>query len=103
MTSAFRRSLLYGSKFNIREIGNRSDVEYREANSLLEKAVQRYNNVVFVDRDSLFRTSDANGDLTKDGIPVSLDGGHISIPGARDAAASFLQSNAYRDLMSRLR
>ena len=103
VTSIYRRSLLYRSTFNIGEIGNRSDIRYREANSLLEKAVQRYNNVLFVDRDSLFRASDANGDRTKDGIPVSLDGGHLSIPGARDAAASFLRSNSYRDFVSRLR
>jgi peptidoglycan/LPS O-acetylase OafA/YrhL len=56
-------------------------------------------NLLFVDRGSLFETG-VNGQqiLTKDAVPYSWDGGHISVYGSLQAGSNFVHNTAFNGL-----
>lgn len=52
---------------------------------------QAHDRVYFIERDSLFYSSDTkDSSITNDALPYSLDGGHISIYGSNKAAENIL-------------
>ena len=55
-----------------------------------------------IDRESIFNNGGVPADLTKDGMPFTLEGTHISIYGSKNAAASFIDSNQYQALSEAL-
>lgn len=99
----YKKSLLHHSVFDIAMLSTREDEKAVKANSLLEAVSRWYKNVLYIDRDSLFNVNGVPSDLTKDGVPFSFDGGHISIYGSKNTVDTFLKSTKYQDLESLLR
>jgi len=93
----YKESLLYRTMFDLTKVTTIKDKKALEANSMLQAASAIYSNVIFVDRDSLFTINGRMSDVTKDGIPFSLDGGHLSIYGSESAGTLFLQSQKYKE------
>jgi hypothetical protein len=98
----YKRSLWYGYKFDISRVGSSKDDVTKNANDVLRRHAEGFANVVFVDRDSLFLRDGRPSDVTEEGIPYSLDGGHISIYGSKSAAVNFIKSSDYARFKSLL-
>ena len=98
----YKRSIMFKSAFPLEQVSTRKDELAVAAQRQLEQATQGLSNVQFISRDALFNVDGKPSDLTRDGIPFSLDGGHISTYGAKAAAAAFLQSPAYQALRPQL-
>ena len=78
--------------FDLSQMPKSKDILTREVNSLLADYATRTNHVYFINREEMFKSSDSftlNGML----IPYSLDGGHISLEGAKQAAKLFMSNN----------
>lgn len=88
----YRKSLWHKTPFDIDSLAARHDDTALQANALLAAYAMQHENVVFIHRDSLFSLDGKASELTSEGIPFSLDGGHISIYGSLKAAESLLQS-----------
>jgi hypothetical protein len=102
---AYERSLILGQDFDIAKIDKEKDKVTRKANESLKNISLKYNNVLYLDRDSLFNINGMPSDITKDGMPYSLDGNHISVYGSKMSAYAFKKTQAYnkfRDMMRRL-
>jgi len=99
---AYDKSLLEKKPFDINAVSTGLDAEEARANRLLEEASKKYENVLYVDRDSLFSIEGVPSDVTRDNVPFSLEGNHISGYGSKAAAASFLESQKYKDLLTML-
>jgi peptidoglycan/LPS O-acetylase OafA/YrhL len=92
---AYKKSIWWGNDFDVSKISAESDKVALGANKMLEIFSLKHKNIVYVDRDSLFQVSGKSSDLTSEGVPFSLDGGHISIYGAKQSAINFLASKNY--------
>jgi peptidoglycan/LPS O-acetylase OafA/YrhL len=103
VVALYKKSLLHDAPFDIKRVSTRKDEAAVDANRLLEEVANRYVNVLYVDRDSLFNIEDSPSDLTKDGIPFSFDGEHISIYGSKHTVDSFLRSKKYKEFEGYLR
>jgi peptidoglycan/LPS O-acetylase OafA/YrhL len=99
----YKRSLLYNNSFDITKITARNDDKGILANKILADASKAYCNVLYVDRSSLFNVDGVPSDLTKDGIPFSLDGTHISIYGSKSITPPFLKSEIFMVIKAYLR
>lgn len=99
---AYNKCVLEKRPFDITQMAAAVDVEEARANHLLEEASKKYKNVLYIDRDSMFNVDGVPSDVTKDNMPFSLEGNHISASGSRAAGACFLQSQKYRDFVSLL-
>ena len=97
---AYNQSLLNQSNFDIASISAVRDNEQYVANKLLEETAKRYNNVLYVGRDSLYTVDGVASEVTKEKIPFGFDSLHISIYGSLSAAACFLDSQKYKDFIS---
>lgn len=97
------KSLLYKSSFDINKVSTTKDIKSIEANVLLEKFSRKYKNVLYIDRDALFAVNGLPSNVTKENIPFSLDGSHISVRGSKFAALAFLESKKYREFKNMLR
>ncbi|WP_411726795.1 SGNH hydrolase domain-containing protein [Methyloglobulus sp.] len=100
--SRYERSLLSGLNFDINELSKEKDKVTREADEKLEILAGKYDNVLYLDRKSLFNIGGIPSDVTKDNIPYSLDGAHISIYGSRMSALSFENSTIYNKFKERI-
>ena len=56
-------------------------------------------NAVYIDRSDLFTVDGRMSGLDAEGIPFSLDSGHISIHGAKASADGFLRTAKYRKIV----
>jgi peptidoglycan/LPS O-acetylase OafA/YrhL len=91
----YRRSVWNGHRFDIEHLGGNKDRSAAEANRLLEIHSGKLGNVVFVGRGAMFVAAGRPSDVTAEGIPFSLDGGHLSIYGSRAAAINFIASDEF--------
>jgi peptidoglycan/LPS O-acetylase OafA/YrhL len=91
----YKKTLLHGAVFDITKVPARGDAMARKANGMLEALARRYDNVVYIDRNSLFAGKGLQRDMTRNGVPFALDSGHISIHGSKSAAENFLNSGEY--------
>ena len=98
----YRKSILRGIDFDISWVSSERDSGAVEANEMLESAARRYDNILYVNRESMFNVNGVLSDTMEDGVPFSMDGYHISIQGAKTAAESFLKSETFRELFSRI-
>jgi peptidoglycan/LPS O-acetylase OafA/YrhL len=101
----YERSFLSGSTFDIDKLSKEKDKVTRKANEKLEILAGKYDNVLYLDRKSLFNIDGIPSDVTKDNIPYSLEGIHISTYGSRMSALSFENSilyNKFRERISRM-
>ncbi len=98
----YRRSLMFQTDFDIHRLSSQKDIKSREANGMIEKVARGMDNMVYLDRGSLFTTNGVSADLTQDQIPFTLDGRHISVYGAKAAAEAFLKTPSYQALLSQL-
>lgn len=92
----FQRSVWLGYPFDIGKIAAKKDGPTVAANAALMNHSKKFNNVIFVERDSLFRAHGVASDVTDQGIPYSLDGAHISTYGSLHAASNLSQSDEYQ-------
>jgi hypothetical protein len=92
----YKKTLLHGADFDIRKVPASRDARAAMANAMLEALARRYDNVLYIDRQSLFSSVGLQADMTKTGVPFALDDGHISIHGAKCAAENFLSSGEYK-------
>ena len=102
---AYERSLILGQDFDIAKIDKEKDNVTRKANESLKHISLKYNNVLYFERDSLFNINGMPSDITKDGMPYSLDGNHISVYGSKMSAYAFKKTqeyNKFREMMHRL-
>lgn len=100
----YERSLMFGRRFDISRFEKRRDEKVRAANDQLRSIAERFANVMFFDRASMFQVDGVPSDVTAENIPFGLDqSGHISIYGSRKAADAFRQTDLYRDFVQRTR
>ena len=99
--SAYKKSLMFGQPFSMATIGIERDDSARKANEAMRNAAAERDNIVYVERSDLFTAGGRLSDLDSRGIPFSLDGGHISIYGAKASANAFLRTAKYRDITRR--
>ncbi len=98
----YQRRVVVGLPFDIRRFTKAADRATVESNRLVEAYCRRFPNVVFLERDALFQVDGRPSDVSRDNVPFSLDGGHISVYGAKQAAEAFLSTPLYADLKPRL-
>ena len=98
----YNKSLLEKTEFDITKVPSKRDIPATAANLLLEQTAKQYSNVLYIDRDSLFNVDGIPSEITQEKIPYSFDGLHISTYGSLSAAAAFLQSQKYKDLITML-
>lgn len=96
--AVYTKSRLFGVRFIRSAVTTNRDAEAQLVNAELRDAASTRHRVLFLDRSSMFN-QDA---LTSEGRPYSLDGGHISIYGARQAAIKFSGSHTLEDLRQAL-
>ena len=99
----YRKAVWQGRTFDISDLSTKKDRPAFEANDRLERAVSRYGNVVFIKRDVIFASGGAPSDVTSEGIPFSLDGGHLSIYGSLAAGRGFVHTSEFDSLRKLLR
>jgi hypothetical protein len=92
----YKKSIIFKSEFNMSKVSSSKDYYALKSNELIRIYSKRYENVLFLDRDSVFNASENN--MTKDNIPYSFDGSHLSIYGAKSAADSYLNTESYQYL-----
>lgn len=96
---AYERSMLLHLKFDINKfLASHRDEEATQANMILKIQSARFHNVIFIERNTIFHKNA----LTTSGIPYSLDGGHISIYGAKESSNEFIKSTQLREIIRRL-
>lgn len=98
----YERSLLLGGGFDISTLTKEKDAVVRAANDELKQISEKYMNVVYLSRESLFNVDGDPLDVTKDNIPYSLDGGHLSVYGSLMSAHAFKGTSSYDDLKRRV-
>lgn len=99
VTSLYMRSVLHNTYFDISSVPTKRDKKAVEADMIIQKFVLKFKNVKFIDRQDLFKLNGKPSDLTKDGIPFSLEGNHISIYGAKKLIAPFQKTKVYYDFL----
>lgn len=97
----YENSLLLGTRFDIGRIGKTSDSVTRKANLAISELSKKYNNVVYIDRNSLFNIDGVPSDVSKDNVPYSFGGNHISVFGSKSAALAFEGTPLYHELQRR--
>lgn len=100
---AYNKSLLEKTEFDITQILSEKDIAQTTANLLLDELAKQHTNVLYIDRQSMFNVDGVESDVTREKIPFSFDGYHISTYGSLSAAEAFLQSQKYKDLITSLR
>jgi peptidoglycan/LPS O-acetylase OafA/YrhL len=95
----YNKTLLDKTPFDISQVTVVRDEEQIRANAILEATSRHYKNVIYVDRNTLFAIEDRPFGVTKENIPFTLDGLHLSTYGSTNSASIFLQSQKYKDLV----
>lgn len=95
---AYKKSLVFDSAFDISKFSYKRDDITTKAHTLILQESKKHTNVIFVDRASIYGDSET----TANGIPLSLDGGHISILGSKTVSDNFLRSEIYQDFVKKL-
>lgn len=97
--SAYKKSIMFDRPFSMSTIGSHRDDAARKANEAMRSAAAKWPNVVYIDRSDLFTVDGRMSGLDAEGIPFSLDSGHISIHGAKASADGFLRTAKYREIV----
>ena len=92
----YMKSIKFNKFFDVSKFSNKKDIYSIEAHKKLEKISSKYENVIFINRDSIFATNLNSYKLTEQIIPYSFDGSHISIYGSNLAAENFILSDKYK-------
>ena len=96
----YKKSLIFKRPFVIENISVSSDRNAVFANTQLDEVSQKFINVFYINREAIFNVSGKPSDLTREFIPYSWEGSHISIYGAKMGAESFLTTRKYEQLIS---
>jgi hypothetical protein len=98
---SYKKAKLFNADFDFKsvQISDMADDDAMAANKLLKDHAKKFSNVIYIDRDSLFHSNGVPTDLSKDHIPFTLDGFHISIYGSKEAANLFMGSGQYSTLV----
>jgi peptidoglycan/LPS O-acetylase OafA/YrhL len=99
---AYLRNLLNGVDFKIQQYSSRSDQAVVDANLTVKHMAEKYNNVIFLDRASVYPSSGVSFDSQDRTLPISLDGKHVSVFGSLSSAKTFSSSDQYKDLLAKL-
>ncbi|MFJ1258967.1 acyltransferase family protein [Cupriavidus sp. CuC1] len=99
---SYENAVLLGIPFDIRNIGREADRSTRDANAAIKLISKKYANVIYLDRESLFNVDGIPSDVTKENVPYSFGGNHISVYGSNSSALAFEQMPLYRELRQRL-
>jgi hypothetical protein len=94
----FQRSLFYQTPFDLGQYAKTRDVPEQEAYTRLRADAKELGNVIFIERDQLFPSSDT---YPKAGyaMPYSLDGMHITLEGSLVAAQHFQKTAFYQQVV----
>jgi len=102
ITSSYRKGILHSGTFDISKVSTLRDKAQADGNRMLAEYSKKYDNVIFIDRDSLFLVDGKPSDVTAEGIPYSWEGSHLSIYGSTSAADTFLASHKYASFKERV-
>lgn len=102
ITDGYKKSLYFNYPFDILRFSYKRDKEAIEANRILKDTAKKYKNVIYLERDSLFSANGKPSDLTIEKKPFNLDGSHISVYGSIKSAESFMLTQQYKDLVTKL-
>lgn len=100
--SAFKRSTAIGFHFDMGDYGKSQDFHVREANKVVENLTKKYDNAIYLGRDSIFAKNGVVSDMATDDSPFSFDGKHISIAGSKLSAVAFEKSQLHLDFLRRI-
>ena len=95
-------SVSYYPKFDIKKIAQHRNIGAIEMNKQLEELSKKYPNVFYINQESLFNLDGTPSDLSRENIPYSFDGKHISIYGSKKAAYSFLKTGRYSEYVEKI-
>ncbi|MGY3822778.1 acyltransferase family protein [Acinetobacter haemolyticus] len=96
----FKRSVWLNQEFDIMKY-NKSDYDNATvlANDRVKQLASKYHNVIFLDRNDLYPSSN----MTNDNYPISLDGSHLSIKGSIESAKHFQNTEKFKEISGILR
>ncbi|MBL4602047.1 MAG: acyltransferase [Emcibacteraceae bacterium] len=96
----FQMAYFNGLDFELQQIPKTTDTPTKATNLILKNYADRYGDVFYIDRASLF---DPSGTYIKNEIqvPYSLDGFHISLEGSKAVANFFKQSDLYKQTIQK--
>jgi peptidoglycan/LPS O-acetylase OafA/YrhL len=97
----YEKSVMYGNSFRIEDLSRKRDEAAMQADAQIAAFAKGLDNVIVLSRADVFG-SGRKMFVTDGDVPFSADGLHISVHGARRAAASFLQTPRGQNLMQRL-
>ena len=97
---AFNRNSVARSVYNQGHLIYRDDeVRVKRINERLHQLALGSDKTFFIEREAMFNhAGNPDGALSKDGVPYSWDGGHLSIYGSEAAGRNFLLSPGYTNL-----
>ena len=98
----YKKSVFYKEKFDIKKIAQHRNIGAIEMNKQLEELSKKYPNVFYINQESLFNLDGTPSDLSRENIPYSFDGKHISIYGSKKAAYSFLKTGRYSEYVEKI-
>ena len=97
-----RRRTAIGLPFDIHRFSKTIDQQTRAADATVEAYTKGFANVIFVDRDAIFDVDGAPSDVTHDNVLFTLDGTHISVYGAKQAAEAFIRTPLYERIRTKI-
>ena len=95
----YKRSQFYHLPFNMLHVSDTDDIVPKALNHKLSLLAKKYSNVIFIDRNSMFTSRGKSSFVTKNNIPFSLDGKHISVYGSKQAVEAFMSTTKYQELL----
>jgi peptidoglycan/LPS O-acetylase OafA/YrhL len=96
----YRFSQLNGLSFDLATVSKQADGAVRQLNESLKEIADKRATVYMVTRQDLFGDHDSLMEISEDNIPYSLDGRHLSVFGAMQAASSLADSAVFLDLIN---
>jgi len=81
-----------------------NETHVSKVNQTLRNLASESDSLLFIERSMLFKHSSSTGEIyTKQALPYSLDGGHISIFGSQEAADNFITNGTIETLKKFIR
>lgn len=95
----YKRSVWLSQKFNLSNyVDNEYDFSRVRANQAIKELSSKYPNTFFIEDIDLY----SKDHLTENGVPYSLDGGHMSLVGSKSSANYFEKGQRISELRSKI-
>lgn len=100
---AYSESVLHEMPFDIESLSRHLDSDSKKARAIIDGLCSKSPDIFCIKYQDLFLGNADRADVLEDGRPVSYDGKHVGIEGARFSARNFMASPRYAELQAFLR